>query len=123
HANVWLAVRRVGLEEEAIGGALLDDFAQRVPARPGDEACERQVEAQIQESLSPIPFESEVMHRSPQARMRFDRGGDFIGGAAVVDRYRQVQLHREREQLFESGLLYVVRRAVVVHEVEADLAD
>jgi hypothetical protein len=55
--------------------------------------------------------------------MRFDRSRDFICGAAVVDRDRQVQLHREREQLVEAGLLNVVGRAVGVHEVEAHLAD
>src|SRR5713101_9115533 len=63
------------------------------------------------------------MHGSAQAWMCGDGGPDFVGSAAIVDRHRQVEVDREREQFIKASLLDLPRRPVRVHEVEADLAD
>src|SRR5712691_6752855 len=63
------------------------------------------------------------MHGSAQAWMCGDGGPDFVGSAAIVDRHRQVEVDREREQFIKASLLDLPRRPIRVHEVEADLAD
>ena len=63
------------------------------------------------------------MHRSAQAWMGCDRGRNLFSGTAVVDRYRQVDVDRERKELVEPVGLHLPRRSIALDEVETDLAN
>src|SRR5438309_252694 len=123
HALLRVAVRRIRLEQQPVGRAMLDDFPQLVPARAGDQAREGQVEPDLEEPLSPSPIKREVMHDAPDPRVLRDDRQQLSRCAAVVDGDREVDLGREAEQVVQVLHLQVAMRPADMLEVEADLSD
>src|ERR1700693_3165862 len=116
-----ISIRRVGLEQQSIGRALLDDLAKRGAARPCDQPREREVEAKVQEAPRPVPLEGEVVHDAPEPSMPGDCVGDLGISTTVMDRYGQIELEREVEHFIEPVPLRFAVWTADVLEVEADL--
>src|SRR5207237_9979203 len=110
--------------EDAIGRRPRGDLVHALRALEGDDAGEREVEAELERALGEGSVLAEAVDDAADVAGAF--GGEdverVLGRFARVDDDRLADLPREADEPREDGALHVARRVIVV-VVESDLAD
>src|SRR5262249_2808982 len=118
-------VGRIGLDQQLFGGDFSSDIAEFAGVLEGQNAGERDQEANFRRPSSEFPGRAEAVNEASESTRRsalLQHRGRLYVGVAAVDDERQAAFPR-RGDVGAEDLGLAIARTVVVVEVETGLAD